>query len=166
MKLNWCEPPDFWSINSMKREQPSCKSCRHDTCTHPLQDPTARNIGLNHPCFLFIWTHPKPFKKTLKKASWSRGFSRTPLKPFVLLAPLGLPPVVLTKDFPDISPGRMCIVQWLPRWVVPSWIYHWLVKVGVGMGVPSEIGRINRAYIIIYITQFYDGGAGVTKMIW
>lgn len=33
------------------------------------------------------------------------------------------------------------------------------------MGVPSEIGRINRAYIIIYITQFYDGGAGVTKMI-
>lgn len=24
---------------------------------------------------------------------------------------------------------------------------------------------INRAYIIIYITQFYNGGAGVTKMI-
>lgn len=163
MKLNWCEPPDFWSINSMKREQPSCKSCRHDPCTHPLQDPTARNIGLNHPCFLFIWTHPK---KTWKKPH------DLVVSQFVLLAPLGLPPVVLTKDFPDISPGRMCIVQWLPRWVVPSWIYHWLVKVGVS--VPSEIGDrdvpsgscftssnwgkhacINRAYIITVYVYIY-----------
>ena len=64
----------------------------------------------------------------------SQGLSR-----FVLPAVTWFTSRKVTMIYPpDISPfppfritsGRMYIVQCLPRWVVPSWIYHWLGKVG------------------------------------